>query len=247
MVRALSITVPGLADDSLDRAAYAVWPLLQSYTGIDRSNPMNALARKLTEPLQSKVGISFRAQSFFDQARTSRTFGVGRQSRLENDQDGLPSVDLGDDDGADTVAVSAYTLHDFGADDRRRRRYLRAMWDSGAEILIIIDRASPTGFDRILDAREFLLKLGRESKERSASAETYDMLDPVSGAVIPLPRSIAQAGSHILAPVSSRLPLQSTIADRHSVRTTRLARLLINPTSAISLSSVRSSRALAAW
>lgn len=65
------------------------------------------------------------------------------------------------------------------------------MWDSNAEVIVLVDRGTPGGSRMILEAREHLLMLGR----RNAKREVYE------GEIGPA------KGCFVLAPVSSNLKL----------------------------------------
>jgi hypothetical protein len=147
---------------------------------------MTSLARRLTSPLGDRMSIAFRLNSFFHLQPASLLPDSSDVSKLASE----PA----------TLAVSAFTLGDFGADDRRRRRYLRAIWDSGAEVIVIVDRASPAGFSRVDEARAFLLRLGRDSIW-PASKRSGDALGPAMGGASSLSSGSTAPGSHVIAPV----------------------------------------------
>jgi ribosomal protein RSM22 (predicted rRNA methylase) len=75
----------------------------------------------------------------------------------------------------DTMALAAFTLGDLPS-DKVRRETVRAMWDSGAEVIVIIDRGTPKGFDLVATARDQLLRLGRHTADRTAAAEQQQAL-----------------------------------------------------------------------
>jgi len=72
---------------------------------------------------------------------------------------------------SETMAVAAYTLGDLPS-DKARREVVADLWASGAEVIVVIDRGTPRGFDIVATAREQLLRLGKH--ERAA-------VDSVSG------------------------------------------------------------------
>lgn len=86
--------------------------------------------------------------------------------------------------GKRTLALCSFMLGDLGTKEKRRE-VVRALWDSGAEVIVLIDRGTPAGSRMILEAREQLLVLGKRSLER----------EPITGVVEP------ERGSFVLAPV----------------------------------------------
>lgn len=64
--------------------------------------------------------------------------------------------------GKRTLALSAFSLSDQGTKERRKD-LVRTMWESGAEVLVIIDRGTPGGSKMVGEAREQLLSYGRRS------------------------------------------------------------------------------------
>ena len=129
---------------------------------------------------------------------------------------------------SDTLALAAYTLGDLPSDNIRREM-VRAMWDSAAEVIVIIDRGTPKGFNIVATARDQLLRLGRHLQGRASAtsgavqslaidqddeqaliideeifvAEEFATIDSVD-AVGNAGRQSEERGCHIVAPVSSR-------------------------------------------
>ena len=68
---------------------------------------------------------------------------------------------------SDTMALAAFTLGDL-PNDKVRREVVRSMWDSDAEVIVVIDRGTPKGFDLVAQARDQLLRLGRHSARTAA-------------------------------------------------------------------------------
>merc|ERR1711964_579991 len=66
----------------------------------------------------------------------------------------------------DTMAVAAFTLGDLPS-DKVRREVVRSLWDSGAEVIVVVDRGTPKGFNIVATARDQLLRLGRHKHERA--------------------------------------------------------------------------------
>lgn len=63
-----------------------------------------------------------------------------------------------------------------------RRRIVKQMWDSGAELLVLIDHNTKEGFEAVADAREWLLRQGRKEMDEAESS------------------AFAVRGSHVIAP-----------------------------------------------
>jgi ribosomal protein RSM22 (predicted rRNA methylase) len=76
------------------------------------------------------------------------------------------------------------------------------MWNSGAEVIVIIDRGTPRGFKHVADARKLLLRLGQDGPEQ----EDLDVLKFNGNAYIAEDQlSLVKdgEGSYVVAPVSS--------------------------------------------
>ncbi|GAA6005050.1 hypothetical protein JCM10207_008492 [Rhodosporidiobolus poonsookiae] len=65
-----------------------------------------------------------------------------------------------------TVALAAFTLGDLPTREKRKE-LVRAMWESGAEVMVIVDRGTPAGSRMVIDAREQLLMYGRREVARA--------------------------------------------------------------------------------
>ncbi|SPO21405.1 uncharacterized protein UTRI_00882 [Ustilago trichophora] len=62
-----------------------------------------------------------------------------------------------------SLALSAFALS-LMTNDSNRFEAVQAMWDSGAEVIVIIDQATPRGFASVASARAQLLELGKQRK-----------------------------------------------------------------------------------
>lgn len=69
------------------------------------------------------------------------------------------------------MAVAAYTLGDLPS-DKARREVVADLWASGAEVIVVIDRGTPRGFDIVATAREQLLRLGKHERAVVESVTT---------------------------------------------------------------------------
>ncbi|KAI0800808.1 mitochondrial small ribosomal subunit Rsm22-domain-containing protein [Fomes fomentarius] len=73
---------------------------------------------------------------------------------------------VGREDGSDVMALSAFLLSSLPS-HVDRKLLVKEMWDSGAEVMVLIDH----NFEFIAEAREQLLKLGRKELEDPSSTE----------------------------------------------------------------------------
>lgn len=89
--------------------------------------------------------------------------------------------------GLRTIAMAAFSLGDLGTKEKRKD-IIKAMWASGAEVIVIIDRGTPAGSRIVVEAREQLLMLGKRSMMR----------DTIEGSVE------AERGCYVLTPVRIR-------------------------------------------
>ena len=97
------------------------------------------------------------------------------------------------------------------------------MWDSKADVIVIIDRGTPNGFDIIAQARDQLLRLGRHASESVIQLdEQGELPDDDAGqhdveeirigneifvaqnAEVQATGSVATQGCYVIAPVSHR-------------------------------------------
>ncbi|GAA5962510.1 hypothetical protein JCM3765_003711 [Sporobolomyces pararoseus] len=104
-----------------------------------------------------------------------------------------------------TIALAAFSLGDL-ATKEKRKDLIKAMWNSGAEVMVIIDRGTPAGSRIVIEAREQLLMLGRREVSKSIANEIDPELaaegleivvDPEVAAEIDVDPSL---GSHVIAP-----------------------------------------------
>ncbi|GAC99560.1 hypothetical protein PHSY_007162 [Pseudozyma hubeiensis SY62] len=70
--------------------------------------------------------------------------------------------DLASVSSSRSLALSAFALS-LMTNDTNRFEAVQAMWDSGAEVIVIIDSATPRGFASVASARAQLLQLGQKS------------------------------------------------------------------------------------
>ncbi|KAI4528744.1 Rsm22-domain-containing protein [Schizophyllum commune Loenen D] len=79
------------------------------------------------------------------------------------------------------MAMSAFALA-AQPNPLARRRVVKQMWESGAELMVLIDHNTKDGFEAIAEARDWLLRQGSKELEESESAE------------------YALRGAHVIAP-----------------------------------------------
>ncbi|KAJ9476372.1 putative S-adenosyl-L-methionine-dependent RNA methyltransferase RSM22, mitochondrial [Pseudozyma hubeiensis] len=70
--------------------------------------------------------------------------------------------DLASVSSSRSLALSAFALS-LMTNDTNRFEAVQAMWDSGAEVIVIIDSATPRGFASVASARAQLLQLGQKT------------------------------------------------------------------------------------
>ncbi|TKA54199.1 hypothetical protein B0A53_03576 [Rhodotorula sp. CCFEE 5036] len=109
-----------------------------------------------------------------------------------------------------TIALAAFSLGDLGRSSRKE--LVQAMWHSGAEYMILIDRGTPRGSRMVIEARDQLLAYGRREVHIARGVDVEDQVDlelHAAGLEI-VPEGIEDAGeakpvdlslgSHVIAP-----------------------------------------------
>ena len=112
-----------------------------------------------------------------------------------------------------TIALAAFSLGDLGRSSRKE--LVQAMWNSGAEYMVLIDRGTPRGSRMVIEARDQLLAYGRREVHRARGVDVEDQVDlelHAAGLEI-VPEGVENVveakqvdpslGSHVIAPVSS--------------------------------------------
>lgn len=121
-------------------AAQNAWPeSLQRYIGFDEAKPMHWLASDLLPPLD--VSTKLHRLDFLDADILSY---VPRQFASQS------------------VALAAYTLSEI-THPKKRAKLVQRLWDTGAEVVVLIDRGTPSGFSYIAQARAQLLELASKA------------------------------------------------------------------------------------
>lgn len=128
---------------------------ISSYIAIEKRDGLSSIARRLLRdiPLPSGTQIS-QHKYLHDSERVPRSSEVG----------------LG------TIAMSAFLLNTFtGPAAMKRKEVLDEMWESGADVLIVIEDATVAGFQNVVDARDYLINLGKKELKRLRAAEFAGM------------------------------------------------------------------------
>ncbi|SNX84189.1 uncharacterized protein MEPE_02897 [Melanopsichium pennsylvanicum] len=94
---------------------------------------------------------------------------LGAKSAMASVQKTFQSVPLAKDlaltgSGGGSLALSAFALS-LMTNDSNRFEAVQAMWDSGAQVIVIIDSATPRGFASVASARAQLIQLGKQTKD----------------------------------------------------------------------------------
>lgn len=141
----------------MNRAAQQVWPDEPlHYVSLDSSRSLQTISSALLSSLGPK----------FQKKLHQTSLGAPDIHSLISSS--FPSIS-----SADTLALAAYTLGDLPS-DKIRRETVRSMWDSGAEVIVIIDRGTPKGADIVKNAREQLLRLGRHNAARGRGGKVAE-------------------------------------------------------------------------
>ncbi|TIA86377.1 hypothetical protein E3P99_03693 [Wallemia hederae] len=116
---------------------------VQQYDAFDPSEDMNEFNRQLWKDAQRKA-----------QLNVTRKF---ISSRFKS-EDPVES--------SKTLAMSTFTLSELG-NAADRRDLIQRLWKSNAEMMVIIDRGTRSGYERVMEARQQLLDLGGTSESSS--------------------------------------------------------------------------------
>lgn len=120
-------------------AARFIWPDLRYYVGLDEARPMQAMSSRILDILRPALSTKL------------------HQTNLMIDE----AAELGKArEGDHQIAIAAFTLGDIRT-PIDRKKLVERMWDSGAEMVVIIDRGTPAGFRLVADARAHLLQYAK--------------------------------------------------------------------------------------
>ncbi|GJE86251.1 Rsm22-cox11 tandem protein [Phanerochaete sordida] len=130
---------------------------LASYIGIEKRDGLVKIGKRLLKGTDvGGVSVSWQ-----------RTF---------HEENKLPRVD-----GGDVLALCAFALSAM-PNAVARKKLVKEMWESGADIMVLIDHNTTAGFECIAEARDNLLRMGKREME---DPDTEDW---------------AVRGSHVVAP-----------------------------------------------
>ncbi|KAI5124137.1 hypothetical protein M0805_000948 [Coniferiporia weirii] len=114
-----------------------------SYLGIDKRVGISSMAKKLVKDVDiGNVEVKW-AKGFSETEQVQRS------------------------EGGDTLALSAFHLSSLPT-HIARKEMVKQMWNSGANVIVLIDHDTSAGFEIIAEAREQLLRLGRKEVEDPA-------------------------------------------------------------------------------
>ena len=110
-------------------------------------------------------------------------FFSGPRSAMASVEKTFQSVPLAKDlasagAGGRSLALSAFALS-LMTNDSNRFEAVQAMWDSGAEVIVIIDQATPRGFASVASARAQLLQLGHGGNAHVVAPCSHDKPCPL--------------------------------------------------------------------
>lgn len=137
------------------RAAHQIWsdtPL--HYVGLDSSRAMQVISAALLAQIPS--------QNLFLKLHQTSLGAPDLSAILSTSFPQIPK--------SETLALIAYTLGDLPS-DKIRRETISEMWASGAEVIAVIDRGTPRGFNIVATARDQLLRLGRHANGGTFSSK----------------------------------------------------------------------------
>lgn len=120
------------------------------YAGIDQAKPMQWLAADCLKHLPPHISTRLYLSDFLSTANPSPLDTITSSSSYD------PSRSL---------AITAFTLSEI-THPLKRQSAVEKMWQSGAEMIIIIDRGTPSGFNLVADARAQLLALSKKSTDQ---------------------------------------------------------------------------------
>ncbi|GAA5869841.1 hypothetical protein JCM1840_007651 [Sporobolomyces johnsonii] len=172
----------------------------REYVGLDASRDMVELSSAIFG------AIPLRRTDSVDEATSARLDAKAYQLPLPASDAALAKLQLTPKSSTKkrTIALAAFSLGDLSTKEKRKE-LVRAMWDSGAEVMIVIDRGTPAGSRLVIEAREHLLSLGRREVSRAVAGAIDPELLELGIDVDVEPEVAAEPvdpslGSHVIAP-----------------------------------------------
>ncbi|BGP39048.1 37S ribosomal protein S22 [Rhodotorula kratochvilovae] len=177
----------------------------REYVGLDPSRSMVELSSGLFGALPLRLtddGASSGA------AASARLDAKTHQLALPASVTSLAKLHLSPKSGEKkrTLALAAFSLGEL-ATREKRKDVVRAMWDSGAEVMIIIDRGTPAGSRIVVEAREQLLMFGRREVMRAKGVVEVEVDQDLLDAGLEIVPEVAEdvevdpsLGSFVVAP-----------------------------------------------
>ncbi|EIN14400.1 Rsm22-domain-containing protein [Punctularia strigosozonata HHB-11173 SS5] len=132
---------------------------ISSYLAIEKREGLAAIGKRLLTYSDTGALVALWRRMFQEDDKLSRAEAQGR----------------------DVIALSAFAISALKT-PLEKKQLVKEMWQSGADVIVLIDHDTKAGFESIAEAREVLLKLGRKELE-----------DPDT-------ESWPTRGSHVVAP-----------------------------------------------
>ncbi|KAI8820468.1 mitochondrial small ribosomal subunit Rsm22-domain-containing protein [Fimicolochytrium jonesii] len=153
--------------------ANRVWEdQIETNVGVDISEPMLKMADTIAKSPGSKIK-NFSTRRFLAATATASLSDPAASTSL------LPGAQQKYD-----LVISAYALEEI-ATDPLRKQTIQSLWDRTGDVLVLIDRGTPEGFNRIVEARSMIL----DQENGTNTMETYLK-----------PSDSPSDGAHIVAP-----------------------------------------------
>ncbi|THH19690.1 hypothetical protein EW146_g1524 [Bondarzewia mesenterica] len=120
---------------------------IANYVGVDKREGLLSIGKRLIQAVgHNQINVSWQ--------------------RAIHNEDKVLRVD-----GGNTLALSAFLLSSLST-PLQRKAVVKELWESGAEVIILIDHNTRLGFQGINEAREYLLNMGsREVEDPNMKAE----------------------------------------------------------------------------
>ncbi|EJD03728.1 Rsm22-domain-containing protein [Fomitiporia mediterranea MF3/22] len=116
--------------------------IITSYLGFEKRKGLSNMAKRLIE--DSNVGSA--------SVRWHKAYSKDEQIQRS--------------EGGDVLALSAFHLSSLPT-PAARKEMVKQMWSSGAEVIVLIDHDTSTGFTSIIEARDQLLRMGKRELQDS--------------------------------------------------------------------------------